>query len=101
MEVRLYKATNRNTQCYWVDVGNTSILFSYQTAIAVQTPRGKYRIENSWGPTTGRHFSDSNADSWPVISIVELEEKIHASIRLQFLEPLLHKVLHGDPRAGS
>ena len=58
MAVKLRKGTNRNTPAHVVTIGKYSLYFSYETCIAVYSPYGGFRIQNYWGPTTGRHFNE-------------------------------------------
>ncbi len=58
IETKLRKGCRRNTQAHRLDIGASSFYFSYETLIAYAGPSGRFRIRNSWGPTTGRHFSD-------------------------------------------
>lgn len=58
---RMTNPTGRNTKAHVVEVGENEYFFSHETCVAF---RGKaldgrhvqVRLENSWGPTTGRHF---------------------------------------------
>lgn len=56
-----------------VEVGpNARLFFSYRTLIGAEVfeddrkARWRYRVRNSWGPTTGRHFREHGIDAWPV-----------------------------------
>ena len=48
----------RNTKAYTTEIGPVTLYFSYQTLIGVDTGTQKARVENRWGPTTGRHINE-------------------------------------------
>lgn len=75
--IKLRNPTGRNTPAHIVTVGENEYFFSYQTCIAFRGEvNGKYRImriENSWGPTTGRHFNEMGCRDWPIVESIESE----------------------------
>jgi hypothetical protein len=73
-------ATNRNTKCYSINIAGSSFIVSYDTIIACRTDEGACRIENSWGPTTGRHMNDTGIRDWPVVTEEELQKRIRTAI---------------------
>lgn len=81
MKIELRKASDRNTQAHWVSIGYVDILFSYETAIALNAPGIRCRKENHWGPTTGRHFKDAYAHDYPIVSDEEFEQRVQQALR--------------------
>lgn len=50
---------SHNNKATTVTVGRLSLLFSYETLVAVRLGNGDWIVsENVWGPTTGRHIKD-------------------------------------------
>lgn len=75
MSVSISKGSDRNTQAYIVCVNEYRLYFSYETCMAVDTPYGRFRRENIWGPTTGRHLKEMRVYNYPVIKNAELFER--------------------------
>ena len=69
MNVKLHKGSRRNTDCHIVEVGPHTFYFSYRTCVAYTGPAypKSIRIQNHWGPTTGRHLSDMYVKDWEVV----------------------------------
>ncbi len=65
--------SNRKTKCYIITIGDTEAYVSYTTVIAIRSPRGRGRLDNSWGPTTGRHINEMGLRDWPVVTRTELD----------------------------
>lgn len=61
------KATDRKTECYWLDLFGISVLISYETPIAFDDGWRRLRQANHWGRTTNRHFSETDTKNWEVI----------------------------------
>lgn len=59
-----------------VDIGDHVVFFSYKTAIAYRGPLGACRVDNYWGPTTGRHFKALGVYDLPMVSQEELKAKL-------------------------
>lgn len=76
MSIKFRKATSRKTECYLVSIGEHTFGISYQTVIVYWGPLGACRRANSWGPTTGRHFSDLHATHLPVVSDDEFQLRV-------------------------
>ena len=79
--VTLCNPTGRNTKAHVVTVGEKEYFFSYQTCIAFRGSNGTseyraVRIENSWGPTTGRHFKELGCSNFETVSGEEFERII-------------------------
>jgi len=79
--------TGRKTQAHVVTIGANRYFFSYETCIAFHgianhTPEhggkpeiAKVRLDNHWGPTTGKHFRELGCSNFDVVS-PELFDKI-------------------------
>jgi len=59
---------------YTVDIGDTTLFFSYETLVGVWSPRQHARIENVWGPTTGKHINAFGLKDSPVVEPEELAQ---------------------------
>lgn len=61
MKLRVKKRTGQASE---VTIGDTTLLFSYETCVAASFPPpvGNVKRENVWGVTTGRHQSEFVAD---------------------------------------
>lgn len=68
MEVSIRPGTSRNTRATIVQIGQHAFYFSYRTCVAYRGPRGCARIENHWGPTTGRHLREMGVYDWQVLT---------------------------------
>ena len=66
MDIRLSKGTWRNTQAHVLGLNNHTLYFSYETCIAYSGPEGHFRLDNHWGPTTGRHINEMGLRTWPI-----------------------------------
>jgi hypothetical protein len=69
---RLRKPINRNTPAHVVSINGADYYFSYETCIAFsgRCKDGNYRtlrIENHWGPTTGRHFNEMGLSDFKIV----------------------------------
>ena len=93
----LNKATDRRTQAHWLrmDCG-VDVLFSYATPIAFSGYYNRTRVqcrrENTWGPTTGRHITETSVRHWEVLGEKEFNERLESSIRQSYLRPLIERV---------
>lgn len=63
IQVEFRKATNRKTEAYWLTVGRTSMLISYETIVAFKgpDPNGgfvRFRRDNTGGPATEKHMNE-------------------------------------------
>lgn len=65
----IHNPTGRRTPCHIVDLDcGTSLYFSYETLIAKRSTDGtRERLDNVWGPTTGRHMNEMGIRDWPVV----------------------------------
>ena len=73
MSFRIENPTERRTEARIVKIDGCELFFSYRTLIACRKVGGAVRVENSWGPTTGRHFNELGASNFKVVSTEELE----------------------------
>lgn len=75
------RASKRQTESYWVTIFGVDILISYQTPVAFSSNDGtRFRRENIWGPTTGRHLREANADEWTILDEPWFTRELRAAI---------------------
>ncbi len=82
--ISLTNPTGRNTKAHIVTIGGNEYFFSYETCIAFRghsnlSGRVLVRIDNSWGPTTGRHFRELGCREFKVVGQDEFDEIIEDS----------------------
>ncbi len=75
------KATNRNTQCYWVVVAGVQLLISYETVVAVLAHKDSARRGKDWGPTTERHLYETGCKTFPIMEEKEFNEHVEHLVR--------------------
>lgn len=80
--VRFQHGTNRNTKAYIVTVGEHDLYISYETVIAYNGPRTRFRMDNVWGPTTGRHMKEMGVYNYPTLSPEDFEKSLKAEMPL-------------------
>jgi hypothetical protein len=77
-------ASRRNTKCYQIRLGGDSFYLSYETIIAAEVHDGdeyrRVRLDNSWGPTTGRHMNELEVRNYAVIEESEMQRLVRQSI---------------------
>lgn len=87
-QIQLLKGSTRNTRCHILHLGPHTFFFSYETCVAYAGPAVHQatgldghaaRLDNHWGPTTGRHMSDMEVKRWPVVSDEVFEEIIRTA----------------------
>jgi len=64
--------SDRQTKAYSVDIDGMELFFSYGTCVGFRSPYRSGRIENQWGPTTGRHIKEHGIKDFPVMTQVAL-----------------------------
>lgn len=69
------KESDRNTQAYIVSFGPHRFYVSYETVVGYSGPLGRCRVENVWGPTTGRHLAEFGIKDAPIVSDDEIEQR--------------------------
>lgn len=94
--IRFSKATNRNTKCYWIHVNDLTVLISYETVVAASYNGQHVRLDNRWGPTTGRHFRDTNTYDNRVVTEGELDEFVSSALTRNALDRLSTRLV-GKP----
>ena len=82
-----------NNKAHWVTIGGISVLFSYETAIALRANELSCRLDNSWGPTTGKHFNQCGAGCLPIVSDEEFDRRVKQALFEQAMEQNVHSVL--------
>uniref|UniRef100_A0A6H2A5Y9 DUF8033 domain-containing protein n=1 Tax=viral metagenome TaxID=1070528 RepID=A0A6H2A5Y9_9ZZZZ len=75
-QIYLRKGTGRNTQAYRLSLNGHKLYFSYETCIGYDGPLGRFRLQNVWGPTTGRHINEMHLKDWPVVGKEAMEEAL-------------------------
>jgi hypothetical protein len=84
--IKLKHATNRNTKAYKIVLsghsGSHVLFISYETIVGLCNSHGAWRIENSWGPTTGRHMREMGLTSadYQVVDDEELNDRVKMAI---------------------
>lgn len=68
------RASSRRTEAYYIRLGEVEAFVSYNTVVAVRTPKGCGRRPNEWGVTTGRHMREMGVYDWPIMNEEELAE---------------------------
>ena len=89
--ISITNETGRNTDCRTVTIGTVALCFSYETLIGAKlyrTPGSvatgvptSFRVSNSWGPTTGRHFNECGLKEALIVPITELHEIAYKAIK--------------------
>lgn len=98
----LTNPTNRRTEARRVTLRGIQLYFSYETLIAVSGFAGgeykRMRLDNCWGPTTGRHINDMGLRDWPIVDDDELDATLDrmlltaaSSITTDMLDGSYHK----------
>jgi len=59
---KIWNYSDRNTESYAVDVGDTTYFFSYTTCVAFRNKNGLHISKNVWSYTTGRHLNEIHSD---------------------------------------
>lgn len=85
-------ASRRNTKCYQINLGGDTFYISYETIIAASVGDQRIRLDNSWGPTTGRHMNDMGVRSYKVVSRDELQDLIRQSVLRAGQHLAMHKL---------
>jgi len=63
--INISNPTGRKTEARVVEVGHfITLYFSYSTLIGYEVGAERWRIDNHWGPTTGRHFRELGIAEW-------------------------------------
>lgn len=78
--LELRKGSERNTQCHVVQIGDHEFFFSYQTCVAYRSSTMRCRLENVWGPTTGRHINEMGVKAWPIVTKEVMENTVEYAI---------------------
>lgn len=81
------RGSDRKTECYIVTIGDVEAFISYTTILAIRSPKGHGRLENSWGPTTGRHINEMGLRDWPLVTPAELASLAEPPAPLEPLGP--------------
>lgn len=76
--MRLTNPTGRKTEARALHTNIGTYYFSYQTLIAFRSNLGvtKVRLENVWGPTTGRHINEMGLREFDIVTPEEFDQHI-------------------------
>jgi hypothetical protein len=95
---------NKNTKAYTAYTPIGTFYFSYETCIAFKPDNAPgVRVENQWGPTTGRHFDDLGCGGFKVVSSKELDKLISLQLPHQRHPGALmiaSRIMSGEIEAG-
>lgn len=75
-----FKGPGRNTKCYTFRVGQAEFFISYETVIGVRTSDERVRLDNVWGPTTGRHMNELGIKGFRVVSDDQMQDVIRKAM---------------------
>ena len=73
------KGSHRNTECYEIFLGRFCFGVSYQTIVSVNGSKCA-RLENIWGPTTGKHLKELGSYDYDIITTAQMEKIYEAAI---------------------
>jgi len=90
IEVKLKKASDRNTESHWVSVAGVDMFFSYATCMAFIGGRRCMCRKNTFGPTTGRQMNEAGVRAF---SQAKSEEEFDAALQ-RVLQDAIHPALH-------
>ena len=76
MSIELMKGMDRNTQAHIVHLNDHTLYFSYKTCIAYSGPLGRFRLDNVWGPNTGRHINEMGLREWRIVSAEAMDKTL-------------------------
>jgi len=93
MRLTVNKASTRNTESYWVQVGGTTVLFSYSTAMAFEGredghSRTQLRRENTRSNTTRRHLRESGCMDYAAVDDEQFDRRLAQALDFG-INPLL------------
>lgn len=73
MDVEKFTGKPSRTPAYVVAIDDLYMFFSYNTLIGMAYDDVQCRVENTWGPTTGKHMSIFNIRGFEIVSKDDLE----------------------------
>lgn len=83
-----------NNKATEINIDGLTLYFSYETLIGIRVPmEGTYRVSNSWGPTTGRHFNELCLKDATCVEPEELDKKVSEYFSTVFIKNTL-ELLH-------
>ena len=78
--MRLYNPTGRKTEARVAIIKDVLYYFSYETCIAAEGTfdgvHQRVRIANSWGPNTGRHFTELGVRDWKILQDQDFDDLV-------------------------
>lgn len=94
MNHNIYADMQDNTRkCFAVVIDGITLFFSYETLIGAHTIEKQMRIENTWGPTTGKHINRLGMSDFTIVSEDELIEEIVNALYKQAIETVNKRVM--------
>lgn len=76
--ISLQPGTDRNTKAHIVTLNDVYDFFiSYQTVVGIRFPSGRYRLPNTWGPTTGRHINEMGIRDYEEVGDEVFDKKMN------------------------
>jgi hypothetical protein len=78
--------TNRRTECRIVRINGLQLVFSHNTLIGffaagdTSSRERAYRLENRWGPTTGRHMMESGIYHAAIVTEQQLRDLVQTEL---------------------
>jgi len=82
MDIRHYQQGSQSA--YSVEIGGVTLFFSYATLIGVWSINRKVRVENQWGPTTGKHINAFGLKEAEVVPFEDIEQIAYREICSQY-----------------
>lgn len=73
--IGLSRGSKRKTEAYELEIGRHRFFISYQTIIGYQGKLGNCRLQNRWGPTTGKHIREMEIHDYPIVTDEELAKR--------------------------
>jgi len=97
MLLKFNKGSDRKTEAYIVNIFGVTAYISYQTVIAFHAQFiGSHRLKNTWGPTTGKHFTEMNCDTFNILEPDEFEKQFDEALIANVIKNMGQEVLRGE-----
>lgn len=79
--MRISMSTYCNNKARCLELGTMRFYFSYDTCIAMSYNGERIRLDNTWGPTTGKHINQLGVREFKVVDDTQFAEAVHAAVR--------------------
>lgn len=97
MLLKFRKGSQRKTEAYEVTIFGVTAYISYETVIAFSSPGiGSYRLKNTWGPTTGKHFVEMSCGDFDVLEPDEFETVFDEALIANVIKNMGQEVLRSE-----